>query len=322
MLHKRMIRYVFVALAPLSLIALAGACGSVESAVLGETVPADAAETTLTDTLTDETTADANGTTECDGFREGGHGGPGGPPPGGPPLTEEQHAALEELLAQWVDGVITDEEFCELAREIVGKPPCGPPLPPIHLTEEQLDAAEAIFVDARSTFLTLAETARADVLAALSEEQQTALLALEDELPMPPARPIVPGGPACPPPEDAECGRPALVPLAMCPPRPDHGPAGMMRGSPGHGPADFAGMPQPGPARGGLPLCADDELIEELGLTEAQLEAIEAIHEAFRASGDDVHAAAWDAFLALLTEEQLAAREDLPPPPPPRHPHP
>jgi len=114
----------------------------------------------------------------------------GGPPLGVPPghwrfgqLTEEQIAALKDLWDKFQAGELTQDEFCAAVWQILPPRPCGPPLPPIDLTEDQKTQAEAIFQDAHGQVVTLTTKARADVLALLTPEQQAALEQLAQNWP-------------------------------------------------------------------------------------------------------------------------------------------
>jgi Spy/CpxP family protein refolding chaperone len=260
-----------------------------------------------------------------------------------PDLTDEQRAAIEALRTQLAAGDITQVQFCQQLHDILGDPPCGPPLPPIDLTDDQVAQAEAIFQAAHDEVVTLHATGRADVLALLTADQQTALTALEAN------EPNVHAG-LCPPPENAACPRPARVPLPPCPAAPDpnavpdpntldpnapppprghHGGMGGGPGGPGGprggqgfgggpgGPGGFGGGPGgPGGPRGerGPRLCLSDRVVSTLGLTSDQVAAITAVHETLRTAERQVRDDAQAAFEALLTAEQLAELEALPPP--------
>ncbi len=268
-----------------------------------------------------------------------GQGGPGrhGPlHPPRPPLSEEQMEQLLALRDQYDNGEITLEQFCEQAILVIGEPPCGPPLPPIDLTAEQQELAEAIFAAARDETLALFATARENVYTQLTEDQAATLLEIEEAIEPPPVPPLLPPDwPQCDAPEPS-CERPALVPLRPCPPPPgDNGdmppmgpfagmsgtvggpPQGMDGAAPGQcgqGPGGERGPHGPPPP----PLCMSPDLIEDLALTNEQIEAIEFIHDDLRVAAEAVRDTAWESFLDLLTEEQLEQLEQLPPPPPHR----
>jgi Spy/CpxP family protein refolding chaperone len=234
----------------------------------------------------------------------------GGP---GPRLTEEQRVALAALQDALDAGEITQEEFCQQVHDLLGDPPCGPPLPPIDLTDEQITQAEAIFQAAHDQIVALHETARADVLAQLTEEQQQTLADLAE----PNAPPEGQGPPfiaLCPPPENAACARPVRVPLPPC--RPMDAPPG----EPAPDASAPAGLP-PGPPMGDgphgpQPPCLNDETIAALELSAEQVTAITEIHDTLRTSGQAVRDDAQAAFRAILTEEQLQELDQLPPRPP------
>ena len=246
----------------------------------------------------------------------GPHHGPHHPPP----LTEEQIAAIEVLREQLNLCEITLDEACAELREIIGEPPCGPPLPPIDLTEEQLEQALAIFAAARDDIIALHEVARDEVLAVLTEEQLALLEELLAELPPPPP-PMVPGWPLCAPPEEPPCPQPPRVPFPLCPPPPegeqDPGPGMGGPGGPGGhgGPGEQGEPPDGGPMHQRLPCL--QMAVELFGFTEDQVIALETIHDELRAAVEARQQEAWEAFLAILTEEQLEQLEQLPPPPPP-----
>jgi Spy/CpxP family protein refolding chaperone len=224
-------------------------------------------------------------------------------------------------------GEITQDEFCQQLHDLLGDPPCGPPLPPIDLTEDQAAQAEAIFQDAHDQIVSLSTTARDDVLAQLTTEQQQALADLEQQN-APPQDANAPA-PLCPPPENSACAPPPEVPLPPCPPEPQAAASGPSSYGPTWGP--LAGMPHgpqqgtmaPGPhmgldpARGGPPpLCLSEDVIAALVLTEDQVTAITAVHDTLHTAVQQVRDDAQQAFRALLTEEQLAQLDQLPPPPP------
>ena len=261
-------------------------------------------------------------------------------------LSTEQQAALDTLQAQLDAGTITQAEFCTLFRAIVGNPPCGPPLPPITLTDEQRTQAETIFAAARDAVVALHASAQTQVLALLTAEQQAALEDLQ--LPPPPedefapvfddgdaaAFDLVPPAPPCPPAEDANCLRPAIVPLPPCPLAPEMDDAALdanddfaafadePRGPGGPPPGGHhGGPPHGGPDGGPPPMCMNEDVIAALTLTADQVTAITAVHDALHAADQQVQEDALTAFRVLLTAEQIAELDSLPPPPPGGHGH-
>lgn len=294
----------------MALSVLPGGCeqGTLDSAALSS-LTAGAVATSDEEAVT-EGVAEPAGASEAEAPAGCDHMPPPGPP-GGPPLTEEQRVALEELVESYNAGELTQDEFCQAMHELLGDPPCGPPLPPIALTDEQLAAAESIFQQAHAEFIALHAAARDEVLAQLTAEQQEQLSALEAEL-APPQEPDAELGPLCPP--------PARVPLPPCPQLADRPALPPGEAAPGMRPPH--GPPPGGPRHAGPPgpppLCLESEEVATLALTDEQTAAITAIHEALRTALDEARAAADESFRALLTAEQLAKLDQLPPPPP-RH---
>lgn len=334
--------FALCSVAVLGMAALTSGCG----AVAGDAaLPADlvAGVTDLTSLKIAPTAGEQDGTAGLDESAQAaeltdltaGHPGPGPwPHPPCPPwISAEECDALLALREALEAGEITPEEFCAQAREIIGEPPCGLPPPPIDLTPEQLEQFHLIFDTARDEIIALHEAARDNVLALLTEDQRALLLELLaiHTPPPPPPHPIL--GVFCPPPEEPgepACPRPPRVPLPPCPEPPPGGEAGEFggpgcfggMGGPGGpgGPPGGPPMPPPGPHPPHPVLCLSPVMIEVLDLTEEQVVAITGIHETLRAMVETVRDEAMEAFLAILTPEQLEALEDLPwPPPPPGH---
>jgi Spy/CpxP family protein refolding chaperone len=321
------------ALVPLAMFVLTGGCADDPTlSSLLDTLTASLTTQTNQQTSTTDSTAESSNedATETDAETDPNEAEasdeeppfPGLPPwPGmggrGPQLTEEQEAAIEDLEAALEAGQITQDEFCQQLHDLLGDPPCGPPLPPIDLTADQIAQAETIFQQAHDQIVSLSETARTDVLAQLTAEQQQALTDLEQQN-APPQDPNSPVGPLCPPPENAACAPPPQVPLPPCPSQ-DGPPWGPPQGGIPHG-FEQAGMlhePHMGPGpRGPHPLCLSEDTIAALSLSADQVTAIEGIHDTLRTAVQQAQDDAQQAFQALLTEEQLAQLDQLPPPPP------
>lgn len=303
------------------------ASGLIETLTAGLTTLADTADKDTTDTASD-TTTNASTTTTTDDETLFFPDEPMWPHMRhqAPPLTEEQQTALAALQEAFDAGEITQDEYCAQVQALLGDPPCDLPLPPIALTEEQQTQAEEIYQAAHDQIVTLHATARENVLALLSEEQQQAL----EELSQPPAPPDgveMPPELLCPPAENAACPRPADVPLPPCPEPPaapdeldaidvagEDLPPPPLRGGRGPGPGPRGPHAPGGPQHGPAPLCLSTDAIETLGLTDEQVTAIEALHETLRAATQQVRDDATTAFEALLTEDQLAELDELPPP--------
>jgi hypothetical protein len=332
------------ALATAAAFSLTGGCAD-ESTINDLLNTVTSSLSTLTDQLSsataessnqDATTADTEGDTNSDA--SAGQAADAQPPfpdhpphPGmgcpAPQLTEEQQSALADLKAALDAGEITRDQFCQQLHDLLGDPPCGPPLPPIDLTEDQIAQAETIFQQAHDQIVSLHATARDDVLAQLTAEQQQTLTELEQQN-APPADANSPAAPLCPPPEDSPCSPPPQVPLPPCPLEPQAAASGPSQAGPSWGPPQ-GGMPHgfqqgamphgwhmgPGPG-GPAPLCLSAETIAALSLSDEQVTAIEGIHETLRTAVQQVQDDTQQAFQALLTEEQLAQLDQLPPPPP------
>ena len=311
-----------IALAPLATCVLTGGCAddATLSSLLDTLTTGPSTAQVDQQTSTTDATADVNAgaSTQPDSSTQM----PPGPPPWagmgcrGPQLTEEQQAALADLKAALDAGDITQDEFCQQLHDLLGDPPCGPPLPPIDLTEDQIAQAETIFQQAHDQIVSLATTARDDVLAQLTADQQQALTDLEQQN-APPEDANMPA-PLCPPAENSACSPPPDVPLPPCPSQ-DSPPWGPPPGGMPHGfmRAGVLQQPHMGPsARGPHPLCLSEDVIAALSLTEEQVTAITGIHDTLRSAIQQVQDDAQQAFEALLTEEQLAQLDQLPPPPP------
>ncbi len=185
-------------------------------------------------------------------------------------LSDAELVEIESLQAQLEAGEITEQEYNDALREIVGyacgMPPGGPAFgggpsrhgmgrgaPPPALTDEQQQAADEIFQAERDDLEALRAAAEEDIRALLTEEQAASF----DGLPPLP----IGGGP--PPPV---------------------GPGGIAHGHEG------------GPL---------DRLTQALGLSDEQQIAIEEIltelHDAVAARHEQTR----DELLSLLTDEQL-----------------
>lgn len=193
-------------------------------------------------------------------------------------MSAEQQSQLEDLQAQLYSGEITQEQFAEGIRGLVGDRAPGAAFGgfgffggpfgsgmrghmagPLDLSDEQLEQARAIFEQLHLDIRDLRTKAHKDIRGNLTEEQQAAL----DEL------------------------------------RANRAGRGLPRG--------LRGRPFGGD-RGGRFL---DRLAEELGLSEEQIAAIMQIREDLRSAVEARHQQAREEFRDILTDAQLAILDEI-----------
>jgi len=210
----------------------------------------------------------------------------------GPQLTDDQRKQIEALQSQLDAGTITQDDFVKQVQTIIGDAMPNEPFVGfgffggpfghhgglqvggyLNLTQEQVDAAKALFDTAHSDIDALREKAKTDILAVLTDEQKATLADLGVGLLVG----LPPGS------SDATTMRP-------------HGGFGF-----GHG--GFGGAFGDGSV---LPTPAFDRFASLLKLTDDQKAQIQAIRSGLVDAIKARHEQARTDFMNLLTDEQKA----------------